>query len=383
VPAEVTSELMRMVACGLRVAAAAVPVGLIAWRVARRSGEPVLPRPKPWRVPWTGFEVFVAFFLLNALVPLILSSALIQSGFYQQVYGPGFYTVAEASGPSFESQAAVLGGAAAIAIAEQQAEAAAVRGLWVGLVSLPVQVGILLLGLRLLWPRRHLGESWHTIPARVVLAVIAWAVLTPIVLLVHTAVNLIFAELGWAATEHPLSRLSGSRPTLDQILFVLQAAVAAPLVEELLFRGSLLGWLVGGRSMFDRVPGTSHRPPADRRVWPVLVIGVVMAVAMSREGFSMLTPTRGAVIFAVVLLVGWIGLRQLTRKKRTLGAVYASAALFAVVHSEVWPTPLPLFILGLGLGWLAVRTRGVLAPAIVHGLFNAVSVLFVLRSGPM
>jgi CNT family concentrative nucleoside transporter len=48
--------------------------------------------------------------------------------------------------------------------------------------------------------------------------------------------------------------------------------------------------------------------------------------------------------------------------------VYASAALFAVVHSAIWPSPIPLFLLGLGLGWLAVRTRGVLAPAIVHGL---------------
>ncbi len=378
---DLTSELMRMVACGLRVAAVAVPVGLIAWRTARRTGEPVLPRPKPWRVPWTGFEVFVAFFLLNALVPLTLSSALSQSGFYQQVYGPGIYTAAEISGPLFETQAAVLGGPAATVIVEQKAESAAVRALWVGLVSLPVQVGILLLGLRLLWPQRHRGESWPIIPARVALAVLAWAILTPIVLLVHMAVNLVFAQLGWAATEHPLSRLSGARPALDQVLFFAQAAVAAPLVEELLFRGALLGWLVGGRSMFDRVPGTSHRPAADRRVWPVLVIAVVMALAMSRDGFSMLTPTRGAVIFAVLLLVGWIGLRQLTHKKRTLGAVYASAALFAVVHSEVWPTPLPLFILGLGLGWLAVRTRGVLAPAIVHGLFNAVSVLFVLRSG--
>ena len=90
-PADLTSELTRMVTCGLTVAAVAVPVGFIAWRLARRRGEPLLPGPKPWRVPWTGFEVFVAFFLLNALVPLIVSSALSQSGFYQQIYGSGFF----------------------------------------------------------------------------------------------------------------------------------------------------------------------------------------------------------------------------------------------------------------------------------------------------
>ncbi len=379
-PADLSNELMRMVTCGLGVAAVAVPVGFIAWRIALRTGEPLLPRPKPWRVPWTGFEVFVAFFLANALVPLVLSSVLSQSGFYQRVYGQGFFPSADAPGPSFESQAAVLGGPAAATAVERKAEAAAVRVLWVGLLSLPVQIGILLGGLRLLWPQTHLIPAWRSIPARVALAAFAWVVLTPVVLIIHMAVNVIFTELGWAPTEHPLSRLAGSRPLLDQVLFFLQAAVAAPVVEEILFRGALLGWLVGGRSRFDRTAGASRRPPADRRVWPVLVIGVVMALAMSPDGFSLLTPTRGAVIFAAVLLLGWIGLRQLIRKKRTLGAIYASAALFAVVHSEVWPTPLPLFVLGLGLGWLAVRTRGVLVPAIVHGLFNAVSVLFVLRS---
>ena len=51
-----------------------------------------------------------------------------------------------------------------------------------------------------------------------------------------------------------------------------------------------------------------------------------------------------------------------------------------MIHSNVWPSPIPLFVLGIGLGWLAVRTNGVLAPVIVHGLFNAVSVVFVLRS---
>ena len=59
-----------------------------------------------------------------------------------------------------------------------------------------------------------------------------------------------------------------------------------------------------------------------------------------------------------------------------------SALVFAAVHSAVWPTPIPLFALGLGLGVVAVRTNGVLAPAIVHMLFNTVSVLFVLSGAP-
>ncbi len=78
----------------------------------------------------------------------------------------------------------------------------------------------------------------------------------------------------------------------------------------------------------------------------------------------------------VGLAVLWATMRQ---GKRHIRGVYASAAFFAVIHSAIWPSPIPLFFLGLGLGWLAVRTRGFVAPAIVHGLFNAVSAVFVLR----
>ena len=87
------------------------------------------------------------------------------------------------------------------------------------------------------------------------------------------------------------------------------------------------------------------------------------------------------VIFAIVLTIGlavlWNGRRHGRRHYRS---VYVSAAFFGLVHSGVWPSPIPLFFLGLGLGWLAVRTRGVLVPIVVHGLFNAVSAVYVLRS---
>ena len=98
--------------------------------------------------------------------------------------------------------------------------------------------------------------------------------------------------------------------------------------------------------------------------------------------FAALSGKVGPVLFAGVLAAGlvivWVTVR---RGKRHLRAVYASAAMFAMVHSAVWPSPVPLFLLGLGLGWCAVRTRGVLVPAIVHGLFNAVSAVYVLRGG--
>ena len=73
----------------------------------------------------------------------------------------------------------------------------------------------------------------------------------------------------------------------------------------------------------------------------------------------------------------------LTRRKHNqYAAIYATSVLFASAH-DVWPTPIPLFAFSLILGWLAVRTGGVTASIVVHGLLNTVSALYVLRGGPM
>jgi membrane protease YdiL (CAAX protease family) len=102
-----------------------------------------------------------------------------------------------------------------------------------------------------------------------------------------------------------------------------------------------------------------------------------MAIAVLYSGAS---GKLGPVVFAGVLTLGLALLWGVVRHgRRHYRAIYVSAAFFALVHSGVWPTPIPLFVLGLGLGWLAVRTRGILVPVIVHGLFNAVSAVYVLR----
>jgi membrane protease YdiL (CAAX protease family) len=279
-----------------------------------------LPGRKPWRVPWGGFELVFAFVFV-AVVPELLQKA-------------------------------------------------GVSRLAAGVLALPIQLAILYAAWQLLYPAWKPGRRGSGYVGLVAVAVAVWAVLAPVVLLVNAAVLQVFTALDWQPDAHPLTKLAVETPR-EQVLFMAQACVAAPLFEEVMFRGLLLPWVIGARER--NTGGLKLQPVAPPVGRPL----VVMAIAALYTAGS---PTNGPVIFAGVLTLGlavlWVTVRC---GKRHVRGVYASAALFAVVHSTIWPSPIPLFILGLGLGWLAVRTRGVLAPAIVHGLFNAVSAVFVLR----
>ncbi len=61
-------------------------------------------------------------------------------------------------------------------------------------------------------------------------------------------------------------------------------------------------------------------------------------------------------------------------------AIYATAVLFACVHS--WPDAIPLFFLGLLLGWVAYRTQSLVAPITLHVLFNAVGCIELVLTQP-
>lgn len=359
-PADPWTETARMAGCGLIVAALAVPVAAVGWRAARRSGDPILAPWRPWRVPWGGFEVVLAFLVVAVVVPAVVQQALTASSAFAHAYGPEFPSAP--TRPRVEESAAIAGAAAASLADARLAECARLRQLWAVAFALPLQLGLLVV------VRRTLHAGWvgpprPSVGSRLALAVAAWAVLTPAVLVFNQVVVQLLTRLGGVPADHPLARLTGLRSAMDQILFLFGAAVAAPLVEEILFRGILLPWLRHGRY---------------RRAGAIVV---AVPLAWLASGPTLESLTRGPVVFAAVLLAGYFVLRWVVRRKRrTVGAVYATAALFAVVHSSVWPSPVPLFALGLGLGYLALRTRGVLVPAVVHGLFNAVSALFVLTS---
>ena len=326
------NEAARMAGCGLRVAAVAIPVGAIAWGLSRRAGGVVLPRPGRWVAPWGGFELFIVFAFSVAAPMGLVDPILNAAGFYRAVYG-----------------AEML-----------EKEWTPMRPLWSAAIFAPLWIGFLVLASRLAYPR------WR--PARtspignLAAGVAAWPAIHMVVALVHFAVLSSFLALELKPDSHPLEQsFKEGRLPVDEALFVVQAAVTAPWLEETLFRGALLPWLLGRRW----------------RSGLVMVIALLFAIAESATSSQL-----GPLCFALVLVSGGVVLRaRVRRHRRTIGAIYSSAALFAVVHSSVWPTPIPLFVLGLGLGWLAVRTRSILAPTIVHALFNLVSVLFVLRGG--
>ena len=235
-------------------------------------------------VPWSGFEVVVAFLVVSLVLPVAALEILNASGFYQQVYGPDFPTPKAAG---VEPEAAK--------------EASTLRILWAGLVALPVVLG-------LLWAARHtFYPTWKPVRSgstagKVWLAVVGWLALTPVVLAFNAAVNAVSQQFDVTPETHALAKLGG-RPLMDQVLFAMEACVGAPLREEIVFRGIILFWCVGRM----KLPGAGVTPVTAARPWLVMSAALAFAVLLG-EG-------RPAPIVFTGLLT--VGLGVLWRHTRT------------------------------------------------------------------
>jgi membrane protease YdiL (CAAX protease family) len=371
------APLIHLLTAGLIVAVAAGGAALAAYLVLRSRKESLFPPPRRWIVGWNGWVVLAAFFAYYA-IPQFLLPLLESAGFFQMVYGREFPSPPERGQDATAAQKTAL----------------IVRSLWTYPLAVPLIV-VAVVALRRSGQPTPRDAGIRPVP-NIVIAFLGWLVLTPLTFIVYGAVIwLMESWTGRPPEPHPLTRLAPYNGPLELLLFAAQATVLAPVLEELLCRGTLLPWLLQRPPRRPQRGQSAPVLPPFRADLVVVGAAVALALALKLNDFDkartrgdsvdwfMATAPAGFMLLLVPLY--WIvprwtflGRRLRMPSVRAGRAVWASAMVFAAAHSNVWPSPVPLFVLGLGLGYIAYRTRSIVAPILIHGLFNAVSVIAVL-----
>jgi membrane protease YdiL (CAAX protease family) len=331
-------------------------------------------------VPWSAaefcFALFLVFFFWQVLVFEILHSA----GLFARLYGPDAVSLARADDNQREKQRLALGVTAGSALEEAglpllRRLALNRLNLWTVAFAFPFQV-ISIPGLLYAVSRTRpaqLGLTCHRLGPNLMLGGASFVVVTPAVLALNSLVEELYrSRLGGEPQIHALTLIASQKlAPVEWILLVLSGTVIAPVIEELVFRGMLQPW-------FAARPWGSQAALAAAFGWALYSCWDRVRAAVP----SGLRPTlfeASPALFVVALAVVNELLRNVSRTP-AVPAVFATAVLFAAVHSSVWPTPVALVVLGLALGIMAWRTKSLVAPIILHSLFNGVGCIRLLLS---
>ena len=291
--------------------------GLALTRLGR--GEPLIPRREPRVVPWGAGSV-VAAFLVCVLVNLIVVRGYVKAAGHVGSLSPRTQLVLIAA-----NNLVLL---AALPLMLRITSGARLGDL--GLGTTPARADAL----------RGLG---------------AYLLVAPVIFAVMGAASRI-----WPPRAHPLQQmLEADASGGIALLAFVSGVVLAPAAEELLFRGVILGGLVRTCSG----PGPAPIPPAEP-VEPVLIepLSSEMTVLVEDDENPWTAPRAPLVEVPrrPPAMAGWT-------------ANVLTSALFAALHFAQWPAPIPLFLLSLVLGWLYLRTGGLVAPFALHLTFNGMS----------
>lgn len=338
-------DALRMLDAGWRVAAVAVPVAVACALVARWRLGAVCPR---WRLPgfvWPGLAI-LGFFLAAHLTGLLVTPAE-QAGLFRLIYPNGF--------PPPQP---------GLTDAEVEQLAGNIKVWWVSLGWVPLLLAAaVVVRVRVLNAPIDWRAELRQLPRSMALGIFGCLTFGTLAMAMQVGLTFLLEWWGTPVVEHALSKMGASGDGVGGLLLILSACVTAPLLEEFVFRGLLVPW-AGGKWF---------------RSWALLFPAGVFALT-ARQQF--LGQSLG---FVVVLAVGAYLIQRFGKRpgvpRRTVLAVWSSSALFAAAHSSVWPTPIPLFVLGLGLGYLTARTRSWAASAVAHAMFNAVATVWVFLRG--
>ncbi len=254
----------------------------------------------------------------------------------------------------------------------------------------------------------QLGLTWEHGWRNVALGVIAAMVLTPVVLGVNALAVWLFQLWGGVQlNQHPLFGLRNVLKWFEWIAVLLQVLVCAPVLEELLCRGLIQPWLCQQRwwghlvmVLLSLTLTVGSAKPESRLAATLFVLAILpfYGLVLWRAGLwpgqqrhppsppepGPTAPGQGEAGVPSFAPASTVPLPQPPATEPPLPgvgpALFGTALLFGMAHSAVWPNPIALFVLGLGLGWLAWRTQSLVGPIVLHALFNAVgSIGFLSR----
>lgn len=329
------SELWLMLWAWLLLAGASGAGCLILWWLLPGRGQPLWPRPRQRLAPWSGAEL-VLIFLAQILWVGVSNDALLH------LLGPP-----DEAGRSL-------------------------RELLTYLLAAPFFLVTILLLVRRISDTRwyHLGLSCHRAGPDVLLGYLSWLIFGPALYALHGGVEWTFRWFHLDFERHLLERLlRGVNPPLEWTLIVISAVVVAPLLEELLFRRLLLGWLM--KSLW-------HSQLFAAVLLVVAQLNLVVEVFPELQPWLQPNPQRAwaagfllvmLLLYALAMLLPW----RSTQRRQRFCALYVAALVFAILHP--WPTSIALFVLGWLLGLLAQRTQTLWPCVVLHILFNGASCL--------
>ncbi|MCI0379340.1 MAG: CPBP family intramembrane metalloprotease [Gemmataceae bacterium] len=328
---------------------------------------------------WTGREVFLTFFLAF-LVPVLVRELLDSLGFFSAI---------------FQKPSLVL------------------REIWASPLMVLVFVAALFWLLYSASGTRptHFGLTPSRWAPNGILGYLAFLLATPIVLGLYVAILWIIRQLDLPYSEHALQQVRQEvlRP-IDWVMLFFRATIVAAVMEELMFRGVLLGWLrraslVGhivigafilllGLEAFAISLVDLEEKPAEPNIGPfvfAIVLVGVYAWALYRVWGPVLKSGVRAFLHPLTpspvqgrgepLIKRRLVFRERVRLWQTQNAwlaILGSAALFGMVHRGDWPSQIPLVLLGFVLGWLAYRTQSLVGAIVLHCLFNTVACTVLL-----
>lgn len=203
------------------------------------------------------------------------------------------------------------------------------------LVRLRTQTRVADLG----WDPRSLGRDLR-------LGVIAYVMLAPPVYGLQRLLTY------WFPSKHPLIEMIREQPEpLILLATGFTAVIVAPLAEEYFFRVLVQGWC-------ERLAGL-------RTHWRRLITGDEIWDEPLADAPDDLDEDASSSV-------------ALQSRAAPLWPIAISAGLFAGMHAQHGPDPIPLFLLAAGLGFVYQRTHRILPCIVVHFLLNVSSLVILL-----